>query len=769
MRAIEILGTSNDNGAGCTPTAGGADGRQRFCAAATAFYRLVAECVARERGLRLGTQSEPEWQTPQGQTRDEVLRLVEPMLASVIADPTGILGTSYQTLLECELEIDAETGGFRLGRSTAHARKSSGSYYTPHLLVEHVLETSLVPVLEHRLGDASPETLEESLLGLRVCDPACGAGNFLIPAARLLAERLAQIRVIEHGIDHRTRSDVIRRCMHGVDLDPVAVLICRVALWIEANDPELTLGDLARNIRVGNALLGATPELVERGLPDEAFTLHEGDDRKVVVQLRKRNRKEREASAGVGDLDRLLFDAWCAAFVWDKQNASDAITTETLGSMPSLPESVHAEIERLRNLYGFFHWTLEFPGVFAGSDATGFDVVVGNPPFLNQLGSATATDTRTSALQQVLSGGVATGYSDTAARFVARSLMLCKRGGRVAFVQPSSLLSTADAMPIRQAVSRTSALRAVWISTEHAFDGASVYTCAVTFEPGGQRAGKVTRTRSMAIEAMATMEVDHDELAQAETWSPIVAAAFGIPEFAYESRGELSTLASATADFRDQYYGLDGFLVENADIQAERLSGADYPPIVTTGLIDLAECRWNAAQTKLLKRTWDAPRIDRAAMNERGSLGPWITERLVPKVLLATQTKIIEVYVDASGRYVPSTPMITVVPVHADAIWRVAAALASPVASALAMQRYAGAAMTAQAIKLSAKQSLRLPTPSDDVIWDEAARLLREAHDADGNEKRALLESYAKASIAAHGVPESDGRTLLNWWRSRLA
>lgn len=172
--------------------------------------------------------------------------------------------------------------------------------------------------------------------------------------------------------------------------------------------------------------------------------------------------------------------------------------------------------------------------------------------------------------------------------------------------------------------------------------------------------------------------------------------------------------------------------------------------------------------TRILKTKWSAPRIDRRKMNAEGDLGPWITDRLTPKIILATQTKIIEVFVDAEGRFVPSLPLISVVPKSPYDLWRIAAALASPVTTAIVMQKYAGAALSVEAIRLSAKQVLALPTPEHNAEWDHAAVLLRQAHEADAVTRRDMLIEYAAASIRAFGVAHGQSAPLLKWWIGRL-
>src|SRR5205085_319615 len=142
---------------------------------------------------------------------------------------------------------------------------------------------------------------EEAILALRVCDPAVGSGHFLVGAAHRLARRLARVRAQAQGesepspllYQHALR-DVIGRCLYGVDINPMAAELCRVSLWLEALEPGKPLSFLDHHIRVGNALLGATPELIAQGIPDEAFAPIEGDERSTCVALRRRNKQERD-------------------------------------------------------------------------------------------------------------------------------------------------------------------------------------------------------------------------------------------------------------------------------------------------------------------------------------------------------------------------------------------------------------------------------------------------------------------------------------------
>ena len=355
------------------------------------------------------------------------------------------LGSVYEALLELHPEISTEAATFTLTTAGGHERKTTGSYYTPRLLIQALLDSALDPALDEaaRAPDA-----EARILALKVCDPACGSGHFLIAAANRIARRLAAVRTREEEPApealRRALRDVIGHCIYGVDANEMAVELCKVALWMEALEPGKPLSFLDHRIVCGNSLLGTTPALLAQGIPDEAFEVIEGDERTVVAALRKRNRQEREgqmqlliaaepgtpyeylgtgfASLAADEDDsitavhgkeqryhglttssayrqaRLLADAWCAAFVCQKSKAApEAVTEDVFRRIESRPEAVPAatiaHVEALTTRYRFLHWHLAFPDVFRlprkdeapenGETGWhgGFDVVLGNPPW----------------------------------------------------------------------------------------------------------------------------------------------------------------------------------------------------------------------------------------------------------------------------------------------------------------------------------------------------------------------------------------------------
>lgn len=327
------------------------------------------------------------------------------------------LGSVYEALLELHPELNVSAGTFTLTTAAGNERKTTGSYYTPESLVQCLLDSALDPVVDEAIKKADPEA---AILNLKVCDPACGSGHFLIAAAHRMAKRLATIRTGDEEpspeATQKALRDVIGRCIYGVDVNPMAVELCKVALWMESLEPGKPLSFLEHHIQCGNSLLGATPALLRKGIPDEAFTPIEGDDKAYCTKYKKLNMEERKGQlslltpdlrpwdrledlamsmAQVDDIldddyagvqrkrqqyeamvqstpylfSRFWADSWCAAFVWKKTSQFPyPITEELFRRIERNPHSVDKwmrdEVERLGNQYQFFHWHLAFPDVF---------------------------------------------------------------------------------------------------------------------------------------------------------------------------------------------------------------------------------------------------------------------------------------------------------------------------------------------------------------------------------------------------------------------
>jgi hypothetical protein len=351
---------------------------------------------------------------------------------------TEELGSVYESLLELHPNIDVDAtpwafgflGGENGDKTRGSERKLSGSYYTPASLVNELIKSALEPVIEQTKAD-NPERPREALLKLKIVDPACGSGHFLLAAARRLAAEIARLDAVADVPDESLRRhalrEVVRHCIYGVDKNPLAVELCKTALWIETVEPGRPLSFLDPHIRCGDSLVGILdPKVMEDGIPDDAYKPLTGDEKAAARDLKNRNKQvgrgvqgslfDRESLKHVtvvsADLDAMPEDtieqikakkaAWSesqrdserqkqelranlyvSAFFAPKtaRNFDQVPLTEDLNRIAQglAPRpGIKRAVEEHAAQYGFFHWHLAFPEVFAGG---GFDVALGNPPW----------------------------------------------------------------------------------------------------------------------------------------------------------------------------------------------------------------------------------------------------------------------------------------------------------------------------------------------------------------------------------------------------
>ncbi|HQL33587.1 MAG TPA: N-6 DNA methylase, partial [Treponemataceae bacterium] len=168
-------------------------------------------------------------------------------------------GSIYEGLLDFDARIHEAEGRFHFGFTSGDDRGKSGSHYTPEELVQPLIEHALDPLIEQCLSKNDPE---QSLLSLKICDDACGSGHILLNAARRVALELSRIRTKADNPDpasyRKALREVIERCIYGVDFNPQAVRLCKVALWLESHNPGESLGFLDHHIKCGDSLVGIT-------------------------------------------------------------------------------------------------------------------------------------------------------------------------------------------------------------------------------------------------------------------------------------------------------------------------------------------------------------------------------------------------------------------------------------------------------------------------------------------------------------------------------
>lgn len=337
------------------------------------------------------------------------------------------LGSVYESLLELTPVLSPELTNFYLqggcedpNKARGNARKSTGSYYTPTCLVEQVLNTALDPLLE-KCGT------EVELLRLRVIDPACGSGHFLLGAARRMAETLAALRASGPYTQEdflKAMHDVVSRCIYGVDINPMAIELVRMNLWLEGYQPGKPLSFLDHHLQAGNSLLGIIDtKCLSCGIPSDAYKPLAGDDKEICKELKKSNTASVKLLRGgnrslalasperPADLEQMpedspsevrakerawinirkkqehdkqtvAADVWVGAFLLPKTPGANIPTTLMLeglaNGLTSIDEPAVAAARDACRAIGVFHWPLRFPEAMADG---GFHCVLGNPPW----------------------------------------------------------------------------------------------------------------------------------------------------------------------------------------------------------------------------------------------------------------------------------------------------------------------------------------------------------------------------------------------------
>ena len=261
------------------------------------------------------------------------------------------LGSVYESLLDFHPQINERQGIYEFALVFGSDRKTTGSYYTPPQLVQQLIKTALEPVIEEKVSssalaqsgeDALKRYYERALLSLKVVDPACGSGHFLLAAARRIGKELARIRTgeTEPGYEPLRQAvrDVIQNCIYGVDINPLAVDLCKVALWIEGFCSGKPLNFLDHRIKCGNSLVGVLDiNCLDEGIPDNAYKPVTGDEKKLATNLKKRNKKERENQ---GQLS-----------IFEKLSTQRSEYAETWRELGEIPETTPQEVKEKEKQY----------------------------------------------------------------------------------------------------------------------------------------------------------------------------------------------------------------------------------------------------------------------------------------------------------------------------------------------------------------------------------------------------------------------------------
>ena len=323
---------------------------------------------------------------------------------------------------KAQLYYQAEAGG----------RKAGGVFYTRHEFVDHLLNHSLLPALDDHLAevrksaDRNPTEAAQRIFDFSVVDPAMGSAHFLTAALDMMADRieifLAEVGGLpgiaqqlselsqDNGAISQQPEDgdllrrlILKRCIYGVDLSPMAVEVANVTLWLASFVPGLALSYLGSNLKCGDALIGvADPSVVGAA----GSTMVQRLDTQPVRDAMNRAAQAQREIAGIPDRTpdevkrseelseqlrqatvglRAAFDLWASEPLGLTgarrilESYADRIVGDTAYGAGELADT-SAQAADIAGRYGFLHWPLEFPNVFH-RERPGFDVVVGNPPW----------------------------------------------------------------------------------------------------------------------------------------------------------------------------------------------------------------------------------------------------------------------------------------------------------------------------------------------------------------------------------------------------
>jgi len=248
----------------------------------------------------------------------------------------------------------------------------------------------------------------------------------------------------------------------------------------------------------------------------------------------------------------------------------------------------------------------------------------------------------------------------------------------------------------------------------------------------------------------------HGQSAGDSGWSQLLGG--GATPLSVANTGEVvGDRATVTAGFRDEFYGIAAATIEASGNET------DEPRVITSGLIDVGGHGWGERPARIAKQHWQRPIAPIAGLREDGGrVGEWCQARLVPKVLVATQTKVVEPAIDWTGDLLPLTPVVSVEPYAIDELALLAAVLLAPPISRLIVERRRGSGMSASAVRMSARDIAALPLPRYETPWIEAAELV-ERHRGEQRLNTGSLADVAGLMTDAYG---SDADTLA-WWNGR--
>lgn len=600
--------------------------------------------------------------------------------------------------------------------TTGSDRRETGTHYTPKSLTEAIVAETLTPVAYVGPADGAPRDQwilksPAELLDLKICDPAMGSGAFLVQACRWLSDRLVEAwsqveatgkavsvdgEVLEVGLtkeplpresEARTviaRRLIAERCLYGVDLNPLAVELAKLSIWLVTLAKGRPFGFLDHNLHCGDSLLGIhrldqlTQLSMDPSDQGQQRLFGQGVEQAVreAIELRLRLRsipirdiRDVDAMADIYDetqaklkVSDLIADALVATvFAIRKPRALESHLVllageadsavggrlDALISIRSLVEQAFTNSTRNSGVRRQLHWALKFPEVFDRQDG-GFDAVLANPPFVDSETMSRIDPEYRDYLARSYS--CAKGNWDLYIPFIERSLQISRHKGRVSLVSPNKWLAAPYGAALRaKSVNLLSAV--LDFSKGRAFEGVGIAAICTSFSSDPPpRFIKVEDPTSTS----STVNLPADSIARQTNWGFLLSAHIDI----------LSRLTASGITFGQYVTANDPFTVSEAYQLVDDVVEADSTdePVfrfVNTGTIDPFKILWGERETRYLKKKLFRPVI------EKGKLERQFPRRFFqaqqPKIILSGMRNF-EAFLDKDGSFVAGKSSVIAIP-----------------------------------------------------------------------------------------------------------
>lgn len=420
---------------------------------------------------------------------------------------------------------------------SSEERKITGSYYTPEIIVQYMVENSLKPKLgaiDHELkerigrlvdarcvavdeeeknriekfGDSEILSfLQKEVLSIKLLDPAMGSGHFLVNSSFYLAnyivEWLCSTDWKNDDINASPvwwRRQVVEKCIFGIDINLLSTELAKLSLWLTTADNKKPLTFLDHHLKTGNSLVGVTLDDLGawskngniQTVSNFQTTLSYSTIKKEYIpRVLKLLEEMNFSSEDIADIEKkkskfaewqklkknfeVVANTWLSTFFGYKiKEGAFQLLLQKAVELEGIPEDY--EVEKIAHEHNFFHWWLEYPEIFFQTQNVGFDVIITNPPYLRIQEIQKANPYMAKRLKETYCS--ACGSYDVYVCFLELAINKINNKGNIAFILPHKFFQSAFGANIRELISRKNMLKSI-VDFGHGqvFESATTYTC----------------------------------------------------------------------------------------------------------------------------------------------------------------------------------------------------------------------------------------------------------------------------------------------------